>query len=332
MSNDNSLDYLEALLNKGKRKPKVKFEYLKPGKQFFRILPSFDPTNRRIEASYSMHWLTGENGKSVKVQCTYYSEKYCPICEAKKATEELLNHAKQTAPEAENTKRLAEAAQKLGVSRSTYYNAVNAAGEHCVLELNSTVSKALEALIIKAHTENNFDAVAINGGVWFEFEKIGKGRDSVRVDYKRITKMVDGEMVDTRDRSALSEDLVARLPQSAVKLNDPKNLYIKTYSAAELADYLKGKPLPNTNYQQGASSSSSSSEDQEESMGNEYQPASPSSNSSLDMSIQTTATTQKTTNESWQNGASTAQTQTTSPSSATLSHAERLKRLANPNG
>lgn len=248
---NNSLELsfdIDSILNKNKRRPKFKFEYLKDGVQSFRILPSFDAANRQLEHSYSVHWLTTENGKPAKVLCTYPTERFCPVCHQNRETKEMLEVAKKANPTSENTKRLMEAERRTSLSKSVYYNAVNASGEPVILELNSTVSKLLEQLIVDAALKKNFDPTALRGGVWFEFTKSGKGRDSVRVDFRRVSKLVDGEMVDILDRSPMAEDLIARLPNAVANIHDPKTMWIRTVSSSDLSDYLKGlKPLPEAN-------------------------------------------------------------------------------------
>jgi len=320
MSNEIALSFdLEALLNKGKRNRKYKFEYLKDGLASYRILPSFDSANRRFEHGYALHWLTGENGKPVKALCTYYTEKFCPVCQAHKATKEAYEGAVKAAPQAENTKRLAAAMMKLSVARSTFYNAVNASGEPVILELNSTVSKALEVLIIEAYQKKNFDATALKGGVWFDFTKSGKGRDSVRVDYKRISRLVEGEMVDVLDRTGLSEELTNRLPTAVANLHDPKTMWIREYTALELGDYLKGKPLPDTNGRQTAAAPTSE-EDSEESHAAALQ--------AITNTVATPPNAQ----------AAPAAVQATAPAPQAsqfkdfAAEAERLQRLSNPQG
>lgn len=329
MSNGIELGFdIEALINKGKKRNKYKFEYLKEGAQGFRILPSFDPSNRRIESTHAVHWLTGENGKIVKAACTYYTEKFCPLCTAHKETKEAYDHASKSDPTSQNTKRLAEAMKKLSVSRSTFYNAVNASGEPVILELNQTVAKLLEGLIIEAYQKKNFDATALAGGVWFEFTKVGKGRDSVRVDYKRLSKMVEGELVDVLDRTALSPDLLARLPTAVANIHDKKTLWIKECSSQELADYLRGKPLPNTNYGNAGAASTEETDDTEVGQAPDAE-AAPVAQAPVQQAAPAPAPVK--------------QVQSAAPVVATYaapakslqdyaSHAERLKKLANPNG
>lgn len=251
---------IESLTNKGKKRSKHTFEYLKEGVHAYRILPSFNPADRRLEHTYSVHWLTGETGKPMKVLCTYGAERYCPICLAYRETKKTHEHAKLSDPNSENTRQLAESERKLSGSKSIYYNAVNASGEPVVLELNSTASKDLENLIIEAVQKKGFDPTALNGGVWFEFTKKGKGRDSVRVDYRRISKLVNGDMVDVLDRTAFSDELVARLPNAVANIHDPKNLWIKEYTSAQLSDFLRGKPLPVNNSYVGAPTADESQE------------------------------------------------------------------------
>jgi len=242
----NNPDYMDYILNKGKRGPKYKFESLKEGSAVYRILPSFNDQNRRIEAVYYVHWLTGENGKPTKVSCTYGSERYCPICEKHRETKDALNSARATDPSSQNTKRLQEAEDKLRASKTIFYNAVNAANEAVVLQLSSTVSALLEKKIIEAVQQKGFDPLSLSGGVWFRFNKQGKGRDSVTVDFNRVSvKDAEGEIAEKLDKHALPEELVSRLQNEVANIHDAKSMYVNQYTANELADYLRGKALPN---------------------------------------------------------------------------------------
>lgn len=241
----NSPDYLEHILNKGKRRSRHKFESLKEGSTVYRILPSFNANNPQIEAVYRVHWLTGEEGRMTKVACTYYTERYCPLCEKHRETKDALQAAKATDPNSQNAKRLQEAEDKLRVSKAIFYNAVNAANELVVLQVSATVSGLLEKKIVEAVQQKGFDPLAVNGGVWFRFTKQGKGRDSVTVDYNRISvKDADGEIAEKLDRRALPEELTARIASDSADIHSPGTVYVNEYSSAELAAYLRGTPLP----------------------------------------------------------------------------------------
>lgn len=236
---------LDALLSNGKGGGyrKVKTEYLKEGVAFYRILPSFDATDRRINFEYYMHWITGEGGQKMKVLCTKGTEGYCPLCEASKAQEQLFERLK-TDPNAdkERLKMLEENARNLRASKSIYFNAVNQQGEVVVLELNTTVVKLLANKMEKAK-ELGFDPTHPKTGAWFRFSKKGKGRDAFEVDFKKITVTIDGEMLEKNDRTALTDEQIASLPTSVHDLKNAGNMYIQTFTAKELADFVRGTPL-----------------------------------------------------------------------------------------
>ena len=237
---------LEALINKGKRRPKVKYESLKEGTQGFRILPPFNPARRDLNYTYHVHWVQGASGL-IKVMCTYYTEKYCPLCEQHKSVTETLERLKKENPKSEQISMLQEAEQKLRKSRTVYYNAVNSNQEVVVLQLSSTVSQLLDKKIIEAAQKKQFDATSLKAGVWFEFTKSGKGRDSVTVDFRRISKEVNGELVEVLDRTPIKVEVVENIETLVTEIHKPEALWIKTFTARQLADYLRGVLLEEAN-------------------------------------------------------------------------------------
>jgi hypothetical protein len=237
---------LDALLNSGNKngglRRKTKTEYLKTGTAFYRILPSFDPVDRRINYEYYMHWITGENGQKMKVQCTKSTEGHCPLCDASKMNEESFERAKANGSSDEQIKRFEEAAKSLRASRSVYFNALNAAGEVVVLELNITATKLLAKKMEEAKSLN-FDPTHPKTGVWFKFSKAGSGRDAYEVDFKKISIMVDGESAEKRDRTPIADDLLERIPTSVADLKNPDNMYVQVFSSKDLAAFVRGTPL-----------------------------------------------------------------------------------------
>jgi len=248
MSNENNIELgfdLDALLNTGNKgafRRRNKTEYLKAGTAFYRILPSFDQSDRRINFEYYMHWITGENGQKMKVQCTKGTEGYCPLCEAAKIQEEMVTRAKAQGKDSAQLKLMEEAVKSLRASRSIYFNAVNAAGEVVALELNMTTTKLLAKKMEQAKSLG-FDPTHPKSGVWFRFTKNGQGRDAYEVDFKKIPVQVDGEVLEKNDRTALTDDLIGRLETSVTDLKNPENMYIQIFTSKELADFLRGVPL-----------------------------------------------------------------------------------------
>lgn len=248
MSNDTlELGFdLDALMSSGGGKyRKYKTEYLKEGTAFYRVLPSFDPVDRRINFEYYMHWLTGDNNKMMKVQCTKGTEGYCPLCEASKQAETAAKSVEQNeGKDSAHYKQLMDTSEALRASRSVYFNAVNAAGEPVILELNATTVKLLAKKMEKAK-ELGFDPTHPKTGAWFRFSKNGKGRDAYEVDFKKVQVVIDGETLEKNDRTPLTDEMIEKLPTTVADLKNPDNLYIQVFTSKELADFLRGVPLKN---------------------------------------------------------------------------------------
>ena len=233
---------LDSIL--GGKKSKTNFKYLEEGSAVYRILPPFDPANRQLSAEHNFHWVQDAGGKNIKVQCTYYTEKYCPMCTASKELEKARDAAKAVDGEkSENYKRLNAAVMKVQKTKSIYYNALTLNNEVVVLQLSKTVSDLLNKKLTEAVREKNQDPTALTSGYWFKFNKQGKGRDSVTVDFHRTSKIVEGEEVEVLNRTPVPAELIATLSEKVADLFSRKTMWIKEYSSVELADYLNGVPL-----------------------------------------------------------------------------------------
>ena len=233
---------LDSIL--GKNKSKTNFKYLEEGSAVYKILPSFDAANRVLSSEHNFHWVSDQAGKNIKVQCTYYTEKYCPMCSAHKELEAAYNSSKASDGEqSENTKRLSAAMQKLQKTKSIYYNAVTLTGEVVVLQLTKTASDLLNKKLVEAVKDKNADPTSLTAGYWYKFTKTGKGRDSVTVDFHRTAKIVEGEEVEVLNRTPFNAELIKSLPEKVSDIFSRKLMWIKEYTSGELADYLKGIPL-----------------------------------------------------------------------------------------
>lgn len=237
MSLDNLSFDLEAIVNRGKSKNYAKSETIKPGVSSYRILPSNNTTTRQISKFWAVHWLLGLNGKKIQTECTQYKEKFCPICNAHKEVEEEQRRAKETGDKALQD-RLKESEEALRPARHVYYNALNSSNELIILKLSSTVSKQLETLLQDSVTKKGFDPISPSTGVWFEFTKQGFGRDSVRVDYRRDPR------TDQRDHATVADEIMNLYKASSTNIYTAEGLNIKQFTAKQLADYLRGIPLP----------------------------------------------------------------------------------------
>lgn len=233
---------LDALL--GNKKSKTNYKYLEEGIAVYKILPpSPTSSNRSLNSEHNFHWVMDASGKKIKVQCTYYTEKYCPLCNAHKNAEEAYNQALKMDPNSENTKRLKESAFSLQKSKTICYAAVTLNGEVVVLQLTKTVSDLLVKKIAEAYEKRSIDATNMSNGLWFEFNKQGKGRDSVSVDFNRFQKEIDGETVDVLNRNPVPKEISENLAEKIPDIHSKKIMWIQEYSGAELSDYLKGTPL-----------------------------------------------------------------------------------------
>lgn len=248
MSTDNILELsfnIEDLLG-GKRSARVKQEYLKEGTAFYRVLPSFNPVDRRISNEFYVHWLKNGDGEGgdVKAICTRGTEGYCPLCEASIEQKNQAERAKMNGADPIRVKLLEEAGRNLSASKAIYFNVVNTANETVVLQLNSTVV----GLLVKKFQQAislGFDPVNMKTGIWFRFTKRGKGRDSVEVDFKKLQVAHEGELLEKNDRTSLSDELIDRLPTSVSTLANPDDFYLQQFTSKELSDHLRGTPLKN---------------------------------------------------------------------------------------
>lgn len=244
---------LGALLNKGKKFNSVKSEFLKEGDSFYRLIPPAPgAANRELNHKWVTHWITGSNGKKMQVACTYFSEKYCPLCAIAKDIQSNIDRITEkgerkpesfSEDEKAELKRLWEGKRQFEATRTFAYLAFNANNEVVALKISSTVSQLLDKKVFQAATEYGFDPTALKGGVWFKFSKQGKGRDSVTVDFKRVVSKVNGKIQEELDQSDLPEDALNRLNNSRPDIHSPKDMWVKEYSAAQLGAFLKGVPL-----------------------------------------------------------------------------------------
>lgn len=243
----------DALINKGKKFNSVKSEFLKEGDSFYRLIPPANSSqNRQLNHKWVTHWLTGSNGKKIQVACTYFTEKYCPLCAVAKEIQAQIDRITDggnrkpenlSEDEKNEVKRLWEGKKQYEATRSFAYLTLNASNEVVVLKLSSTVSQLLDKKVFQAVTEYGFDPTSVVGGVWFKFSKVGKGRDSVTVDFKRVVTKVNGKIQEELDQSAIPEDALNRLNSSRPDIHSHKDMWVKEYSAAQLGAFLKGIPL-----------------------------------------------------------------------------------------
>lgn len=235
---------LDALINSSKKKSAgPKMERLEADKTAdYRILSSINPNNRDLNHTYVVHWVVGPNGKKLTVACTYFTERFCPICKRHREVEDALKHA-EASGNAELIKDLKEAEEALRSSKFVAYAAVNRANELVILSLSSTVSNALIGKIAEAAKDKAFDPTSPTQGVWFRFKKVGKGRDSVTVDFAKQTIDKDGETYEKLDRSPLPNELVTAIATNTPDVHSARNVWVKVLPSTVIAKIANGNPL-----------------------------------------------------------------------------------------
>lgn len=242
MSKANISFDVDSYANRGKRFTKTKFETLKAGKNAYRILPSFNPSNRNFDARYTNHWIVGPEGKKMKVACTKYKEGNCPFCDEHEKALAALESAKREGASVDIINGLAITENNLRPSTEYYFNAINGANEVVVLQLKSTFGKLLIKLIVNAASDDGTDLLSLTTGSWIEIEKQGSGRESVEVRVRQTTvTLSDGKKAKMADSSPIDESLVAKLPSLVTDIHDPSKLWISQLTANELGKLLNGE-------------------------------------------------------------------------------------------
>jgi hypothetical protein len=213
----------------------------KEGTSIFRVLPPFGKDHaNRASKKIRLHWgFFDSNGKPRPVHCTYESEGFCPICNHAWELEKMA----QRSLAAGNTEESEEQMKKFQElkSRVTYlYNAVNNEGEVGVLEVPKTAHDGIISIFKEYINKYDLDPTGLKDGVWFQIRRSGKGFNTkYEVNFNRVSKKVDGEIVETINRSPLPEGVVSDFENLAVDIH---NQY-KIPSSSDLKKILDGAPV-----------------------------------------------------------------------------------------
>lgn len=220
------------------------------GVQSYAILPPYGKDNGgSLFHKYVIHWgLVGENGKPKPVSCSYPEEKHCPICKRVFEAEDKIKRLKDTGGSKEEIESLTKFVIDFKRKNQFLYNAVTVDGRVVILELGVTAHDELRKKIAETVNTKGIDPCNIAAPVWYQFSRDGKGLDTTyKVDYKRLSVMVDGESLEKIDRTPIAPELQARikaqLEGKAGPMYDIHSLYEKR-TAEELQGYLNGKPVP----------------------------------------------------------------------------------------
>lgn len=232
-----------------KKYTRVKYEKIEQGTSYYRVLPSFNPENKSFSRTWVVHWLTGPTGKFQTI-CPYYTERYCPICENHFKVKGELKKSEANG-DTQKVKELKESEESLRPAKSVYLNALNASNELVVLRISKTVNDLVNEKIEEAKSGKNFHPAHPKTGAWIKFTRNGNGMAAVKVDFKKISKMVDGEEMETMDRTPVSDELIEKVKREYINIHDPAKLNIKTFTSRDLAGFLKGEPLVQSGQSQG---------------------------------------------------------------------------------
>jgi hypothetical protein len=242
------------------------------GLSHFRILPPYGTNNKRaLFKRYQQHWgFIGANGNQQPVACSYAIDRFCPICQKVKDAQAELDRMMggktriEDLPEDQKApaKALSEYVFKYKVDQVFCYNAVSLDGRVVVLDLKWTSHKNLfgdgkefDGRLKDVVKKHRFDPTSIRNGVWFTFDKTGKGlATAYPVEIKKTsTVLPGGQIAEIFDRTPLSDDLVARLEAQFAEAGEDGvargpmfdiHTLMDPMTANQLADILAGKPIP----------------------------------------------------------------------------------------
>lgn len=208
---------------------------------------------------YSLHWgFTSATGKKTPVQCTYWTEKFCPVCTRVREFESLLKRAEQAGDTAK-MEEYKEFISNWGVRNTFVYNALDVNNQVQIL----SVGKKTHDQIIQKITEAvqppkgpngaplrpAFDPTSLTDGVWLQINRTGKGfKTEYKVDFRRTSvQLPNGDFAEQNDRRPVNE-AVAEAIRNQIKLGgtgplkDIYNLY-EIRTSADLQAMLNGTPV-----------------------------------------------------------------------------------------
>lgn len=211
---------------------------LKDGSNIYRILPPLGTLAADgIWAVYdSIHWgYKGTKGhkpfkciqkkdfktKMVKVQCPECDK----IAEYKSRLEDETARLKASGKTKEEIdeflKPLADWLYSHNLDKKWYMNAMDKDGQLGRLAIPHKMYSQLQELITDIVTKKGVDPIAVDGGVWFDFIRSGKGRDTThRVAIVEQNEVINGRVMSTYKPAPLTQDVLNRLGAEAWDLKN----------------------------------------------------------------------------------------------------------------
>jgi hypothetical protein len=226
----------------------------KDGDNIYRVLFPFGEFARSKGLpvnEISLHWWRNsakDNGFPVRcAKAKKTDTSGCPMCESYYAQSSELKKA--LAPYTKSVdggddkvdwdsvpaalKAKSELVQAIKVQHQYYYNAVGLNDDVGVLKVSPTMGDLINAELIKCQKERKFNPVSSKEGVFFTMTRTKKGvmKYEFKIEIRRKSVTVDGEVLEKIDKGPLSEAATAKL---ASNMKDLFNLF-----PAKTADDLK---------------------------------------------------------------------------------------------
>lgn len=125
--------------------------------------------------------------------------------------------------------------------RKWHMNVKQQDGSFAVLQISHKTKKLLEAEITRVLTEDGIEALDLNQGVWFRFNRTGKGietQDTVSVEYESVRDATTGRVVRTVKLAPLTEAECEKALKECPDLS--KNLREISYEQIKLLTQCSG--------------------------------------------------------------------------------------------
>lgn len=143
----------------------------------------------------------------------------------------------------EEVKAAREQAMRYNIEGKHYVNAVNLQGEIGLLKIGHKAKLQLDDLIKRLREQENKNPLAIENGLYVNFYRSGKGRDTSYQVYlykQKVQAEVNGKMtlIEQEVSHTMDSSFIARLDQEAFELN---NMF-PAPSAKEIEAIVNGSP------------------------------------------------------------------------------------------
>jgi hypothetical protein len=212
----------------------------KEGSHIYRILPPFGLLAKlgRWSQYEAIHWgaeLSG--GKKRAFRCiqrknrkTKMVELECPMCmkyneqfALMKNKEKEMTDLKKTREEIElYLKPITDWLQLFNLQKGHYLNVLRQDGQIGRLFIKIKCKQALDIKIPKWIEKTGVDPIAVDGGLWIDFQRTGMGRNDTVYDVSLVEETVEinGRKLTDVKRAPLSGEVVTRMEKEAFELAD----------------------------------------------------------------------------------------------------------------